>query len=268
MLRELAADGGANYILRSLPAAELELLRPHLEPVELPLRHLYYAKGARIPAVWFIEKGAASWLVEMKDGTLIEAGTIGREGVEGLPLVLGAEVAPARSVMQVPGNGFRLEASKFRELFPRCPVLQSRLAAYTQCFIVLAAQSAACNRLHELDQRCARWLLMAHDRADREESFYITQDYLAMMLGVRRAGVSQAASALSVPVPLLEAACAGDAVLPTMHQRGLALLVLEVGAEFPELLRLAHRLLSQTEAMLRMESGETACHSLAPVIWR
>jgi CRP-like cAMP-binding protein len=196
MLRELAADGGANYILRSLPAAELELLRPHLEPVELPLRHLYYAKGARIPAVWFIEKGAASWLVEMKDGTLIEAGTIGREGVEGLPLVLGAEVAPARSVMQVPGNGFRLEASKFRELFPRCPVLQSRLAAYTQCFIVLAAQSAACNRLHELDQRCARWLLMAHDRADREESFYITQDYLAMMLGVRRAGVSQAASAL------------------------------------------------------------------------
>jgi hypothetical protein len=91
---------------------------------------------------------------------------------------------------------------------------------------------------------------------------------LSEVIGAGLVSARQLASALSVPVPLLEAACAGDAVLPTMHQRGLALLVLEVGAEFPELLRLAHRLLSQTEAMLRMESGETACHSLAPVIWR
>lgn len=196
MRRELAADGGSNYILRKLPRSELELLRPHLDPVDLPLRHLFYAKGERVPAVWFIEKGAASWLVQMQDGTLIEAGTIGREGIEGLPIVLGADVAPARSVMQVPGHGFRLQATKLRELLPLCPTLRATLAAYTQYFIILAAQSAACNRLHELDQRCARWLLMAHDRADRDESFYITQDYLAMMLGVRRAGVSQAASAL------------------------------------------------------------------------
>lgn len=185
-----------NHLLRRLPPEEYALLLPHLEPLELELHTTLYQRGKPVDAVYFIERGAASLIVDMQDGSSVEAGTVGNEGFEGIYLFLGSEISPIRSVIQVPGHGKRLDAARFRELIPQCPTLHALLHRYTLAFMTLVSQSAACNRLHPLEQRCARWLLLSHDRVNQDPEFYLTQEYLATMLGVRRAGVSEAASAL------------------------------------------------------------------------
>lgn len=185
-----------NRLLRALPREEYDRLLPYLEPVELGLNVTLYKRDASVPAVWFIEEGAASWLVDMADGSSVEAGTVGNEGMDGIPIFLGVERSASRSVVQVPGHGKRMGRDVFREALPDCPTLHALLHLYTHALIGMIAQTAACNRLHPLEQRCARWLLMSHDRMRQAPQFYLTQEYLAGMLGVRRAGVSEAASSL------------------------------------------------------------------------
>lgn len=131
----------------------------------------------------------------MANGDAAEVGTIGNEGIVGLPLVLEDERVPTSVYVQVPGTGLRMKASLFKNELARSASLRSVMHRYTHAFFNQVAQSAACNQFHSLEQRCSRWLLMTHDRMG-SDSFLLTQEFLAMMLGVQRTGVTAAASAL------------------------------------------------------------------------
>lgn len=184
-----------NRILRRLPAEEYDRLVPHLEPIDVqalevleevdqPLRHVYFSQTSLI-----------SVLRRMRSGALIEAGVIGSEGMAGLPLILGETWSPETLAGQVPGACKRMPAETFRVLLPELPVLADLLRRYALSFLDLVGQSAACNGTHPVEKRCARWLLLTHDRVGGDE-FHLTQAVLAQMLAVRRAGVSEAAGAL------------------------------------------------------------------------
>ena len=186
---------GRNKLLAGLPAYEWERLQPHLEAMEFTLKYTFYELGKPISDVYFITRGVASLLAIMENGEAVEAATVGHEGMVGLPLFLGAKMTPGLALMQVPGEGLRMSAEAFtREVRPGS-VLHSRLHLYTQALMIQMSQSSACNRLHSVEQRCARWLLMTQDRADNGE-FPLTHEFLSQMLGVRRATVSEVASAL------------------------------------------------------------------------
>jgi len=131
----------------------------------------------------------------MANGDAAEVGTIGNEGVVGLPLVLGDDRAPTGVYVQVPGAGLRMKASVFSREMARSALMRTVMLHYAHAFFNQVAQSAACNQFHSLEQRCCRWLLMTHDRMHSDE-FLLTQEFLAMMLGVQRTGVTAAAGAL------------------------------------------------------------------------
>ncbi|HEY2137603.1 MAG TPA: Crp/Fnr family transcriptional regulator, partial [Xanthobacteraceae bacterium] len=145
--------------------------------------------------VYFIESGVGSLVVTMTNGDAAEVGTIGNEGLVGLPVVFGDNQAPTTVYVQVPGEGLRMKAKAFAHLMQDSVSLRTAIFHYAHAFFNQVAQSAACNTFHPLEQRCARWLLMTHDRMHAEE-FTLTQEFLAMMLGVRRASVTIAAGAL------------------------------------------------------------------------
>ena len=170
-------------------------LQAHLDPVELHYKRKLYDANRPIKHVYFIEMGVASLVNTMRNGDAVEVGTIGNEGLVGLPVVFGDDRAPSSVYVQVPGAGFRMNADDFREALDRSPSMRTNLFRYAHAFFNQVAQSAACAHLHPLDQRCARWLLMTHERM-RSDEFPLTQEFLAMMLGVRRAGVTVAAGAL------------------------------------------------------------------------
>ena len=134
-------------------------------------------------------------MATMKSGRMVEVGTIGKEGMDGLPVFLGAHTAPLTSFCQVPGYAARMRAEAFSSEIRPGDRLHELLRRFTEATLVFAAQSSACNRLHSVEQRCSRWILHTYDRVGREE-FYLTQEFLSQMLGVRRASVSEAASAL------------------------------------------------------------------------
>lgn len=184
---------GGNKLLAGLPASELHRLQSHLEPVSLGLKHIFYEPGQPIPFVHFITRGVASLLTILEEGVLVEVSTIGYEGMVGLPLFLGVQTTPGRAIMQVQGDGLRMSAEAFSREVKVGTVLHARLHLYTQALMIQMAQSLACNRLHSIEQRCSRWLLMTQDRAG-SNGFALTQEFLAQMLGVRRAGVSEVAS--------------------------------------------------------------------------
>ncbi|MFP2909685.1 Crp/Fnr family transcriptional regulator [Pyxidicoccus sp. 3LFB2] len=184
-----------NRLLASLPPEALKALRPHLEPVELPLREVLFNVDVPIEHVYFPEDAVVSILGVMPDGTAIEVATVGREGMVGLPVFLGVQRTPAHALVQVPGRGLRVRAQAFREHVQRTPGTRNALDRYTQAMFTLVAQGAACNRLHSIEERCARWLLMTQDRVGAD-GFPLTQQFLSQMLGVRRAGVSEVASEL------------------------------------------------------------------------
>ena len=186
---------GRNKLLAGLPASEWERLQPHLEAMEFPLKYTFYEPDKLISDVYFVTRGVASLLTLMENGEAVEVSTIGHEGMVGLPLFLGAKTTPGLALMQVPGEGLRMSAEAFtREVRPGS-ALHSRLQLFTQALMIQMAQSSACNRLHSVEQRCSRWLLMTQDRAGSEE-FQLTQEFLSQMLGVRRATVSEVASEL------------------------------------------------------------------------
>ena len=186
---------GRNLILRAIPAEEYARLLPHLEPFALEPMQLLAELGDPIPHVYFPETGIVSLLSRLADGTLIENGTVGSEGMAGLPLLLGVDWTPVVMTGQVPGLSRRVDAATFRALLPTLPVLETILRRYVVYFLAQVSQSLACNSAHTVEQRCARWLLMTHDRVPGDQ-FVLTHEVLAQMLAVRRAGVSVAADAM------------------------------------------------------------------------
>jgi CRP-like cAMP-binding protein len=184
-----------NRLLAALPPDILAALRPRLEAVELPLRHVLHAVGEPIRAVYFPETGYASMLAYMEDGDAAEVGMIGREGMIGLPVLLGADFDDIEAMVQSPGTALRMDAAAFRAELDRAPAFRALLLRYALVHHGQVARTAACNGRHHTDQRLARWLLMAHDRATKDE-FPMTHEFLSMMLGVRRAGISVAAGQL------------------------------------------------------------------------
>ena len=183
----------ANRLLAALPRAEYVRLLPRLEQVSLAQRQRLYAANVPIPYVWFIEHGIASVVRAMRDGALAPIGVIGNEGMVGLPVFLGSESARSQALVQVPGAGLRMRAMVFRREVQAGSPLHDLLHRYTQAYINQVVQVMVCNRLHSIAQRCARWLLMTHDRVDSDQ-FPLTQALLAHMLAVRRASVGTVAS--------------------------------------------------------------------------
>lgn len=188
-------DPPANRLLDLLAPREYARLRPHLEPVELEYRKSLYQADRKIEFVYFIETGVGSLVNTMANGQAAEVGTIGNEGVVGLPLVLGDDRAPTAAYVQVPGAGLRMKASLFTKELAQSPTMQVVMLRYAHALFNQVAQSAACNHFHSLEQRCCRWLLMTRDRM-QSDKFLLTQEFLAMMLGVQRPGVSIAAGGL------------------------------------------------------------------------
>jgi CRP-like cAMP-binding protein len=184
-----------NHLLLGLAEDEVEAFQAGLELYDCQARYVFYEPGATIGYVYFPQNCVASILTVMQDGVAIEASTVGKEGLVGLPVFLGDDRSSQRAVCQVPGQVWRMEVTTFLELLGQSAALQKELGRYTQALIFMVAQSSACNRLHSIEERCARWLLLTHDRVDRDQ-FHLTQDYLASMLGVRRASVNEAAGAL------------------------------------------------------------------------
>jgi len=185
----------SNRLLGLLPQEDYERLRPQLQPIPLEYRQSLYRADKPLRFVYFIETGVGSLVNTMANGDAAEVGTIGNEGVVGLPLVFGNNRAPTSVYIQVPGAGLRMKATLFKEELARSASIRKVMFRYAHAFFNQVAQSAACNHFHTIQQRCCRWLLMTHDRMQSDE-FLLTQEFLAMMLGVQRTGVTAAAGAL------------------------------------------------------------------------
>jgi CRP-like cAMP-binding protein len=185
----------ANRLLSLLRPSDYERLRPHLHRVPLAYRQSLYRADNPIDYVYFIETGVGSLVNTMSNGDAAEVGTIGNEGIVGLPLMLGDDRAPTSVYVQVPGSGLRIKAALFKRELARSASMREVMLRYVHAFFNQVAQSAACNHFHSLQERCCRWLLMTHDRMQSDE-FLLTQEFLAMMLGVQRTGVTAAAGAL------------------------------------------------------------------------
>jgi CRP-like cAMP-binding protein len=184
-----------NRILLGLPRKESDPLSRKLEWVDLPTHTVLHEAGRPIKFGYFINGGLASILNVMSNGKTVEVGLTGKEGFVGTPLLVGFRSSPTRVVMQVAGSGFRIRAHDMPGTFRRCMHLEKSLQRYSQELTMQATQVAACNRLHEVEARLARWLLMSQDRLGGDD-VPLTQQFLAHMLGTRRASVTVAAGVL------------------------------------------------------------------------
>jgi CRP-like cAMP-binding protein len=185
-----------NALLLSLPRKEYDFVLEKCQFVELPKHSLLTEMGAPIKFSYFINGGLASILSVMSSGKSVEVGLVGREGFIGLPLIAGYSTSSTRNVVQVGGTSFRISAEDLKESLRRCPNLEIALIRFAQTLTLQATQVAACNRVHEVEQRLARWLLMSLDRLQDSTAVPLTQDSLASMLGTRRASVTVAAGIL------------------------------------------------------------------------
>lgn len=184
-----------NRLLASLPKKEYEGLAPYLEPISLNLKQELYQPNVPIDFVYFPLGGLFSLLSLTKTGELIEVATVGNEGMVGLPVFLGAMQIPGIAMVQVASEALRMRSEDLQTQVTPGTTLYAVLHRYTQALFNLIAQSALCNRVHSIEQRCCRWLLLTHDRVGCDE-FPFTHEFLSQMLGVRRAGVSEVASRL------------------------------------------------------------------------
>lgn len=187
--------GIRNGLLAALPPQDYAQLAPGLFPVRLVQGQILHAAEDRIEAAYFLQSGAISIQVLLEEGSLIEVGTVGREGVAGLPLVFGTTSSGNQTVVQMPATALRIEAAAFRRAMDTAPALRPLLLRYAQALFAQVSQTAACNRRHAVAPRLARWLLAAHDHAGQDH-LPLTHDIMSQMLGVRRAGISVAAAAL------------------------------------------------------------------------
>jgi CRP-like cAMP-binding protein len=184
-----------NELLASLPSDILNTLVPHLRRVDIAFRAVLHVPGERITAVFFPERGYTSMLAALRNGDVAEVGMIGREGMVGLSVVLEAGSSPLEAVVQVEGTALRLDAEIFRRATAEHPPMRTLMLRYAMAFHMQVTMTAACNGRHLVKQRLARWLLEAHDRIEGDE-LPMTHEFLATMLGVRRAGITVAAGAL------------------------------------------------------------------------
>jgi CRP-like cAMP-binding protein len=193
------ADGDGNHIhneiLLRLPAREFEQLWPRLEFVRLKTHHVLHESGDTLKSAWFVNSGMISILSVFPDGKSVEVGLVGKEGFIGLPLVAGFRSASTRAIAQIDASAFRVDSEKLTGFLRECPKLERRLQQFSQEMNMQVTQIAACNRLHEVDERLARWLLMCADRVG-SNSVPLTQEFLGQMLGTRRSSVTVAAGIL------------------------------------------------------------------------
>jgi CRP-like cAMP-binding protein len=190
-----AGNRVANKILLSIPDEEYALIRPHLEFLSMPHHLSLYEPGRPIEFVHFPNGGMVSLVIATEDGKTVEVGEVGREGFAGIQATVGINRNQVREIMQIPGDGFRVKSGALKSVLQSAPELQRILSRYAVVQAMQFAQTAACNRLHNIDQRFARWLLITQDRVD-SPSLVITHDFLATMLGTDRPTVSLAAAAL------------------------------------------------------------------------
>ena len=181
----------ANLLLASLPAKSYQRLRAQLEPVTLTFGQILYEPGAPIRQVYFPVDCLISLLTAVDKRRTLEVGMVGNEGMAGMPVVLGVDVSGVRALVQGGGNALRMSSMRFRIAFDRDQPLQQALFRYAHALMAQISQTAACNRFHGL----ARWLLMTRERVGSDD-FPLTHEFLAHMLGLRREGVTEAASAL------------------------------------------------------------------------
>jgi CRP-like cAMP-binding protein len=185
----------SNRLLLSISDSDYGSLRPYLEYVDLPNHLVLHEAGGRLEFAYFPNRGLISLVVVMKDGKTAEAGIVGNEGFTGIPAAVGLSRSPLEAVVQITGDGFRVKAGALQNTLEFAPHLQSMLSRYVVVRGMQVAQTAACNRLHDIEQRLARWLLMTQDRVD-SGLLPITHDFLATMLGTDRPTVSLAAGVL------------------------------------------------------------------------
>jgi CRP-like cAMP-binding protein len=184
-----------NQLLAALPAEDFARLRPHLEPLALPLGWALYESGDRQAHVYFPTEGIVSLLYVMENGASAEIAVAGNEGLVGVSLFMGGGSTPSRAIVQSAGHAYRLGAAILKREFERGGSLQHLLLRYTQALITQMAQTAVCNRHHTVEQQLCRWLLLSLDRLASNE-LHMTQELIANMLGVRREGVTEAAGRL------------------------------------------------------------------------
>lgn len=185
----------SNLILLSISSSDFGALRPHLEYLDLPNHRVLHECGARLEFAHFLNRGLISLVVVMKDGKTAEAGIVGNEGFIGTSAAVGLRGSPLQAVVQITGDGFRIAVAALQNILRSAPPLQLILSRYGVVQGLQVAQTAACNRLHDIGQRLSRWLLMTQDRVD-SESLPITHDFLATMLGTDRPSVTTAAGVL------------------------------------------------------------------------
>jgi CRP-like cAMP-binding protein len=186
----------SNRLLARVNRADLSLLEPHLEPVDLPLRMHLEVRNKRISHAFFLEEGIASVVATGAKDTSIEVGIIGSEGVTALTVVMGGERAPHATFMQVAGKGHRMPADALRDALERSASLRRLLLRFAHTFFLQTTYTALSNGRSKIEERLARWLLMAHDRVKRDD-LPLTHEFLALMLGVHRPGVTGAIKTLS-----------------------------------------------------------------------
>jgi CRP-like cAMP-binding protein len=193
------SDGNGNVIhneiVLDLPRKEYEALLPKLECVRLMVHQVLHEPGDALKSAYFCNTGMISILSVFPDGKSVEVGLVGKEGFVGLPLVANFRTSPTRSVAQIDGTAFRVDGETLIGLFPQCPKLERSLQQYSQISTMQVTQIAACNRLHEVHERLARWLLMSADRVG-SNSLPLTQEFLGQMLGTRRSSVTVSAGIL------------------------------------------------------------------------
>jgi CRP-like cAMP-binding protein len=194
-IMEQSTQSHKNRLLELIGINDIERLRPHLEHVGFEYKQTLYESNIPIEWVYFPVEGVASLVNTMRNGSEVEVGTIGNEGMVGLPVVLGDLITSANAYVQVPGSGLRMRSSILRDAMRDSVSIRTVMLRYAHAFLSQVTQIAACAHLHPVDQRCCRWLLMTHDRVQTDH-FLLTQEFLAMMLGVRRSSVTTVANRL------------------------------------------------------------------------
>jgi CRP-like cAMP-binding protein len=184
-----------NRLLAALPKPDFDRLVARMEDVSLAVPDVLYRANGPIDHVYFPRIGVISMVIKMEDGGTVEVGTVGNEGMIGIPALLGADRSPTDVFCQIPCETRRMRVAAFEEEIRRDGPFRLRVQRYAQSLLNQVSQTAACNRLHSIEERCARWLLISHDRVQADE-FPLTQEFLAIMLGVRRSGVTVAAGIL------------------------------------------------------------------------